>query len=64
MTGWTVDRAAVALLAAEDARADREPLTDEWPGLDVATAYAVQDEALRLRLNRGQQIVGVPDYNR
>ncbi len=59
MTGWTVDRAAVALLAAEDARADREPLTDEWPGLDVATAYAVQDETLRLRLNRGQQIVGV-----
>ena len=32
---WTVGRAATALLAAEDARADREPLTAGWPGLDA-----------------------------
>jgi len=50
MTDWTVDRAAAALLMAEEDRADREPLTGEWPGLDVATAYAVQDETLRRRL--------------
>ena len=59
MTEWTVDRAAAALLTAEEGRADREPLTGEWPGLDVATAYAVQDETLRLRLDRGEQLVGV-----
>ena len=59
MTDWTVDRAAAALLTAEEGRADREPLTGEWPGLDVATAYAVQDETLRRRLNRGEHLVGV-----
>ena len=59
MTDWTVDRAAAALLTAEEGRADREPLTGEWPGLDVATAYAVQDETLRRRLDRGEHLVGV-----
>jgi len=59
MTEWTVDRAAAALLTAEEGRADREPLTGEWPGLDVATAYAVQDETLRRRLDRGEHLVGV-----
>ena len=59
MTDWTVDRAAAALLMAEEGRADREPLTGEWPGLDVATAYAVQDETLRRRLDRGEHLVGV-----
>ena len=28
---WTMDQAATALLAAEDSRAGREPLTVEWP---------------------------------
>ena len=59
MSDWTVARAAEALLAAEDSRADREPLTAEWPGLDVPTAYAVQDETLRRRLGRGERTVGV-----
>ena len=56
---WTIGRAAAALLAAADARADREPLTAEWTGLDAGTAYAVQDETLRRRLGRGEQLVGV-----
>jgi 2-oxo-3-hexenedioate decarboxylase len=56
---WTVDRAASVLLEAEAAGADRTPITDEWPGLDLATAYAVQDETLRRRLARGEHLVGV-----
>jgi len=59
MSVGTVGQAAEALLAAEDSRTDREPLTAEWPSLDVATAYAVQDETLRRRLGRGERIVGV-----
>ncbi len=59
MSGWTVDRAAAALLEAADSGADRNPLTSEWPGLDLATAYAVQDETLRRRLGRGERLIGV-----
>jgi 2-oxo-3-hexenedioate decarboxylase len=59
MSAWSVERAATALLAAEDSRADREPLTAEWAGLDLATGYAVQDETLRRRLARGERLVGV-----
>ena len=53
-------RAAAALLACEDARADREPLTDEWAGLDAA------HRATRCRTRRcgagstaGEQLIGV-----
>ena len=56
---WTVDRAASVLLEAEAAGTDRPPITDEWPGLDLATGYAVQDETLRRRLARGERLVGV-----
>ncbi|GGV29158.1 4-oxalocrotonate decarboxylase [Actinomadura cremea] len=58
-TVWTVERAAGVLLDAERARTDRGPLTDEWPGLDLATAYAVQDETLRRRLAAGERLIGV-----
>ncbi|ADI04657.1 4-oxalocrotonate decarboxylase [Streptomyces bingchenggensis BCW-1] len=56
---WDLDRAATALLEAEDTRTDRGPITDEWPELDLDMAYAVQDETLQRRLNRGEHIVGV-----
>ncbi|WP_030661780.1 2-keto-4-pentenoate hydratase [Streptomyces cellulosae] len=59
MGTWDIGRAAAALLASEDSRTDRGPITDEWPELDLATAYAVQDEALRRRLERGERLVGV-----
>ena len=59
MSEWSVDRAASVLLAAEAAGTDRPPITDEWPGLDLATAYAVQDETLRRRQARGERLVGV-----
>ena len=43
-----------ALLEAEAAGTDRVPITDEWPGLDLATSSAVQGhpaEALALAAN-------------
>jgi 2-oxo-3-hexenedioate decarboxylase len=59
VSSWTIDRAATALLEAEANRVDREPITSEWPGLDLQTAYAIQDETLRRRLERGEILVGV-----
>ncbi len=55
---WTIASAAAALLDAEDARKPREPLSGTWADFDPATAYLVQDETLRLRLARGQRLVG------
>lgn len=59
MSGWDLNRAAAALLAAEGDRRDRLPISDDWPELDLSTAYAVQDETLRRRLARGERVVGV-----
>ncbi|MDS0133525.1 fumarylacetoacetate hydrolase family protein [Amycolatopsis sp. CM201R] len=38
---------------------ERAPLSEEWPDLDVDTAYAIQDEALRQRRARGETLIGV-----
>lgn len=54
-----IDRAAEALLEAEREHTDRRPLTDEWDNLDLATAYAIQDQSLRYRIELGQHLVGV-----
>jgi 2-oxo-3-hexenedioate decarboxylase len=51
-----VREAAAALLATESERA---PLSEDWPDLDVETAYAIQDEALRLRRERGETLIGL-----
>ncbi|MFB9685939.1 2-keto-4-pentenoate hydratase [Amycolatopsis plumensis] len=51
-----VREAAAALLGTVSERA---PLSEEWPDLDVDTAYAIQDEALRQRRARGETLVGV-----
>jgi 2-oxo-3-hexenedioate decarboxylase len=59
MSTWTVETVATTLLEAEDSRTDREPFTDEWTDLDLTTAYAVQDETLRRRLARGENLVGI-----
>jgi 2-oxo-3-hexenedioate decarboxylase len=59
MPGWTEDTVATELLACESERRDRTRFTDEWPGLDVDTGYRIQDETLRRRLARGEQLVGV-----
>jgi 2-oxo-3-hexenedioate decarboxylase len=59
VAGWDVDRAATTLLDAETARVDLEAITDEWTDLDLATAYAVQDEVLRRKLASGETLIGV-----
>lgn len=59
MTDWSVDRAAEVLLAAELEGRDRTPITDEWPELDLATAYRVQDELIARKTARGESVVGV-----
>ncbi|MEV7093422.1 fumarylacetoacetate hydrolase family protein [Amycolatopsis sp. NPDC051045] len=51
-----VREAATALLGTVSERA---PLSEDWPGLDVDTAYAIQDEALRQRRARGETLIGV-----
>jgi 2-oxo-3-hexenedioate decarboxylase len=59
MNAWSVDRAATELLDAQDTHAPRGPLTDEWRDLDLRTAYAIQDETLCRRVERGEHVVGV-----
>lgn len=59
MSAWTVGRAAAELLAAERDRRDRAPLTGEWPDLDLAAAYRVQDEILRRKCEAGERVSGV-----
>lgn len=54
-----VREAAEILLAAAGSATDRDPLTDSWPELDVSTAYAIQDEALRVRQARGETLIGL-----
>ena len=57
--GWTIESVAAELLACEAERREREPFTDEWPELDLATGYAVQDLTLAKRLERGEKLIGV-----
>ncbi|QWF78317.1 2-keto-4-pentenoate hydratase [Amycolatopsis sp. CA-230715] len=59
MSEWTVPGAAEALLEAQRTATARPMLTEEWAELDLSTAYAVQDEALRIRVARGERVVGV-----
>jgi 2-oxo-3-hexenedioate decarboxylase len=51
-----VREAAASLLGTVSERA---PLSADWPELDVDTAYAIQDEALRQRRARGETLIGV-----
>jgi 2-oxo-3-hexenedioate decarboxylase len=47
------------LTTAEQGRVAIAPLTDEWPELDLATAYEIQDAALQRRVERGEKVIGV-----
>lgn len=58
-TQWSVSTAAGVLLDAETSRADRGPITADWPGLDLGTAYDVQAELIARKVAAGQHIVGV-----
>ncbi|MGH3520384.1 MAG: 2-keto-4-pentenoate hydratase [Haloechinothrix sp.] len=59
MTDWTIDRVVTELLDREAHRRDGGRITDEWPGLDLATAYQVQDALVRRRVESGETVVGV-----
>lgn len=56
---WTVGRAAEVLLSAEATRTERGPVTQEWPDLDLDTAYRVQDELLSRKTNAGERVIGI-----
>lgn len=56
---WGIRRGAEYLLAREANREAGGPVTEWWPELDLETAYAVQDEALRMRRARGETLIGV-----
>lgn len=51
--------AADLLLEAENHGHDCDPLTERWPKLDVKTAYEIQDETMRRRVERGERLIGV-----
>lgn len=56
---WDVASAATELLRCQDEQIERDPLTDEWPELDLELGYAIQDRCLEARLARGETLVGV-----
>lgn len=59
MAQWDEKSVAEELLACEAERREREPFTDDWPELDVDTAYRIQDANLEKRLARGEKLIGV-----
>ncbi|MGW6358114.1 2-keto-4-pentenoate hydratase [Streptomyces sp. NPDC055092] len=59
MSDWNIERAVDVLLAREADRADGGRITDEWPDLDLATAYQVQDALVGRKQADGEQVVGV-----
>ena len=59
MAKWDVESVAAELLACEAERREREPFTDDWPDLDLATGYQIQDLNLTKRLARGEKLIGV-----
>jgi 2-oxo-3-hexenedioate decarboxylase len=54
-----VARAARVLLGCERDAQARGPITEQWPTLDLATGYLIQQEALRQRIQRGETLIGV-----
>jgi 2-oxo-3-hexenedioate decarboxylase len=59
MSGWNIERAVTELLDRESSQKDGGRITDVWPGLDLPTAYQVQDALLRRKIDAGQRLVGV-----
>jgi 2-oxo-3-hexenedioate decarboxylase len=56
---WDIERAVTELLDRESASKDGGRITEEWPDLDLSTAYQVQDALLRRKTEAGQRLVGV-----
>jgi len=59
MTDWIITRATTELLDRETGRRDGGRITDEWPELDLRTAYEIQDALLRKKIEGGETLVGV-----
>ncbi|WP_129658739.1 2-keto-4-pentenoate hydratase [Rothia uropygialis] len=55
----SIEDAVKELLAAESNRQSRGRITDEWPELDIDTAYEVQDALIAQRVENGEHVVGV-----
>lgn len=56
---WNENRVAKTLLEAEVERRDLGRFTDEWPELDLETAYRVQRLIIDSKVAGGETIVGV-----
>ncbi|GAA1384550.1 fumarylacetoacetate hydrolase family protein [Pseudonocardia kongjuensis] len=59
MNDQTVAGAAHLLLDAEQRASAVEPITDTWSGLDLDTAYRVQEETLARRIMRRETVTGI-----
>ena len=58
LTHSMTDEAAELLYAAQEGRAPIDPLSQRFPGLNVADAYAIQQVSLSRRLGVGLTVVG------
>jgi 2-keto-4-pentenoate hydratase len=58
LTHSMTDEAAGLLYAAQEGRAPIEPLSQRFPGLKDADAYAIQQVNLSRRLGQGRTVVG------
>lgn len=56
---WTEESVAAELLACEAERRSRSSFNAEWPALDLAMGYRIQNANLATRLARGETVVGV-----
>jgi 2-oxo-3-hexenedioate decarboxylase len=59
MSAGNVESAARTLFDAASSKTARGPLTGDWPELDLATAYEVQDALLAKKIAAGERLVGV-----
>ncbi|MYS82122.1 2-keto-4-pentenoate hydratase [Embleya scabrispora] len=59
MAHWTEQSIADELYQAEAERRDRRPFTDDWPSLDVETAYRTQARLIQKKTATGQTVTGV-----
>lgn len=59
MSGWNIERAVTELLAREASKRAGGRITDDWPELDLQTAYQVQYALLRRKIDVGEKLVGV-----
>jgi len=59
LTHKVIQEAAGLLYAAQAGRAPIDPLTERFPGMDVAGAYAIQQVNLTRCLDTGRTLVGL-----